>query len=140
MRVPRSVSPAVLIGSGSEIIREPEAAVIDHLAEPTVSENASPVDHAAAAVGGRNRRAPGPDPEATLKQLAKTLARDATARIGDRHLRALVRTDCYNQVVTLLRHIDQRRQSLLERQRRTRLVLGSTVLALAVALSLSLMF
>lgn len=105
----------------------------------SVSASALDTDNAPAAAGSSQRRLPGRDPEAAIKSLAKTIARDTTARITDRHLRALVRTDCYNRLVAMLRQIDERRLLQRERQRRIQIVLGGTSLLLATALAVSLL-
>lgn len=95
-------------------------------------------DAVAGELGGYLHRRPGRDPESAIKSLAKTMARDATARITDRHLRAVVRTDCYNQMVAVLRHIDQRRMLQRAELRRTRIGFAAAVGLLAIALALSL--
>ncbi len=78
------------------------------------------------------------DSENTIKTLAKVLARDATADIADRHLRAQVRTNTYNRIVQLLRQIDTRRIAQQRWYRRALTILGSATLLLSAALATSL--
>ncbi len=96
-----------------------------------MTESAAPMIPAPPADRGLPRRA-GADAENTLKTLAKTLARDATAEIHDRHLRARIRTRCYNQALCVLRDLEGRHAAQRQRDRRALAVLGSfAMLALA---------
>lgn len=83
---------------------------------------------------GRHRT----EQDTTLKNLAKGLARDATAEITDRHLRAQIRTRCYNHVVNALQDLEARQAHERALHRRTLTVLGSVAAFLAVALAVSL--
>ncbi|MEQ8858779.1 MAG: hypothetical protein RIC56_09040 [Pseudomonadales bacterium] len=75
---------------------------------------------------------PGTEPE--LKSLAKHLARSATAEIGDRHVRAQVRTRCYNQTLALLRQVDERWRA--QRRRLLRALTAAAATALTTTLAL----
>lgn len=81
-----------------------------------------------------------PGAEHELKSLAKHLARAATAAIDDRHVRAQVRTHCYNQTLALLRQVDRRwdaeRRRLLRAVTATAATAATATLALVVALLL----
>jgi hypothetical protein len=48
-----------------------------------------------------------PELDHRAKSAAKRLAQDLTAEIGDRHLRARLRTRCYNQAVALLDELNR---------------------------------
>jgi hypothetical protein len=48
-----------------------------------------------------------PDLDHSAKSAAKRLAQDITAEINDRHLRARLRTRCYNQAVALLEELNR---------------------------------
>jgi hypothetical protein len=50
---------------------------------------------------------PVPEFAQTTKSAAKRLAQEITAEIPDRHQRARVRTQCYNQIMALLDQIEQ---------------------------------
>lgn len=89
--------------------------------------------------GGGRSVANGADAEAALKSLAKAVAKDTAAQIPDRHLRAQVRTSCYNQMVNVLRILDGRLAAQRLRHRRTAMVLGSVAAVLAIALAVSLL-
>lgn len=84
------------------------------------------------------RDEPGYDPGASLKSLAKAMARDAAAQIPDRHLRAEVRTTCYNRMVSVLRVVDGRLAAQRLRHRRMSMALGAVSALLATALAVSL--
>lgn len=81
----------------------------------------------------------GSDPESAIKALAKALARDASARIPDRHVRAEVRAHCYNQMIAVLRQLEGRQATQRARQRRLETVLGATIAVLAAALAASVL-
>jgi hypothetical protein len=80
-----------------------------------------------------------PDADPAVKSLAKSLARDITTDIGDRHLRAAVRTRSYNRLVSLLGEIERRRAADQNRQNRTLLAAGGVIAALCLALGGSLL-
>lgn len=82
---------------------------------------------------------PGSDPGTSLKSLAKSMAKDAAAQIPDRHLRAQVRTTCYNRMVSVLRVVDDRLAAQRLRHRRMSMTLGAVSALLAAALAVSLM-
>lgn len=80
-----------------------------------------------------------PDTAAELKSLAKAAARDASARIGDRRLRAEVRTDCYNHLVAALQQIDHRHLVRRARQQRIQKALAVVALVQTAALGAALL-
>jgi creatinine amidohydrolase/Fe(II)-dependent formamide hydrolase-like protein len=43
-----------------------------------------------------------PELDQSTKSAAKQIAREATAQVSDRHIRAQLRTQCYNRIVSLL--------------------------------------
>ena len=81
---------------------------------------------------------PAGDGEQALKALAKNLARDSASDIGDRHLRARIRTRCYLQLVALLREFDLQRQADRRRYRRL-LKAGASAIALLAAALLAIL-
>ena len=78
--------------------------------------------------------------ESALKSLAKAMARDISARIPDRHVRAAVRTDCYNRMVTVLQNMEGRQAVLRARYQRTQVALAAVSALLIAAVALSLAF
>ena len=78
--------------------------------------------------------------ESALKSLAKAIARDVSARIPDRHVRAAVRTDCYNRMVTVLQNMEGRQTVLRARYQRTQVALAAVSALLVAAVALSLAF
>lgn len=91
---------------------------------------------------------PAPSPRAvgggaadhTSKALAKGLAREIATGIGDRRIRAEVRTRSYNQLVALLQGFDTRLAA--EHARRRRLLTGAAgiIAVLGAVLGGSLLF
>ena len=68
------------------------------------------------------------------------MARDISAHIPDRHVRAAVRTDCYNRVVTVLQNMEVRQSMLRARHQRTQVALAAVSALLIAAIALSLAF
>lgn len=75
---------------------------------------------------------PESDAEHRLKSLAKRLAQACAASVDDRRLRATVRTRCYNESLSLLRQIDERRNAERLRHRRLLAAAGAAVVVLAL--------
>ena len=88
--------------------------------------------------GSRSRHRRG-DPAAAIKSLAKTMARDTTAPIADRHLRAEVRTLCYNQMVAVLLALDGKRRSQRARYNRSQTIMATIIALLVAALGAALL-
>jgi hypothetical protein len=88
---------------------------------------------------GAARRRRGADPAAAIKSLAKTIARDSTAPIPDRRLRAEVRTRCYNRMVAVLLEIEDKRSLQRSRYNRSQRIMAAITALMAIVLGSTLL-
>lgn len=71
-----------------------------------------------------------PELDHSTRSAAKQVAQEATAEISDRHVRAQLRTQCYNRIVMLLEEFNQAHSRHESRSTRLTLAAGAAGLVL----------